>query len=606
MNTKNTWGLVAAAAALFAFIYFVERGADAGKHLPSEHKLLTGLQSALVNRIEVQAGTNTLAVERTNGLWRVVTPVVYPALQPRIKAFLDECDKLTWTSTIHATELAESPKGLADYGLQPPRAQITLLQNGHKLELKIGDETPVGGQRYVQLDDDVQAFVVDGKIVNMLPPAAAFWRSPNLLPDPLPVFNRIELHASGRVMELQKDETNQLWRIVRPIPARADNTRIKDLIQQWKVWPVRQFVSDDPQVNRDNFGLKTPDLELILGQGTNDVFSLQFGTSPTNTTDFVYALRSSHTNIVLAPTQWLDPLKSSFTEFRDRRLLAFPVGAADTVMVRGEESFTLQRQTNGTWSILGQTNFVVDNGLANELLVNLNSLDVVDYVKDIVTDWTPYGLAQPQYSYVALAGGTNPPPAGTNTVVAELDLGATSAGRVFARRPDENSVYALSEIDALKLPRAVYQLRDRRIWNFTTNEVKQIHIEQNGVVRDLTRNTNNSWVLAQGSQGVINPFAIEETLYRLGELRATKWVARGVNQLSRYGINTSSHAITLTLQHSNGTSEKLLLRLGNLTPAHNAYAAILLDGSPVVFELPQVVNDYISTYLNAPSPPGAK
>lgn len=610
MNIKNTWGLVAAAAALFAFIFFFERDPVAPP-AASQHRLLNRLQVALVSRIEVQVGTNAVTLERTNNNWRVIAPVMYPALQQQARNFLDGCAELTYTTTIPATELAKSPRGLADYGLQPPRALFTLVQNGERIEVKIGDETPVGGQRYVQLGEEIVAYLVDAKIGSLLPKSPVAWRDVNLMPNGM-VFNRIEVHSGTRVMEFQRDETNQVWRITKPIAARADNVRIKDMIQQWRLWPVSAFVSDNPPATElERLGLRPPEMELLLGQGTNAVFALQFGQPFKDNPEFIFALRSSHTNLVLAPQQWLEPLRVPFTEFRERRLLTFPTNAPDHIQVQSQESFTLQRQTNGAWSVLEQTNATVDAQLVNELLLSLNNLDVVawDKTADNVTDWSQYGLAPALQRYSLYSGGTNPPPAGTSTLVAELELGSTKDGLIYARRRDENSAYALSQLDARKLPRTLFQLRDRRVWTFSTNDVKRITIEQEGRQHELVRNAKGAWSLAEGFQGIVNPLAVEETVYRLGELRAVKWVDRGPAVAQLYGVTAASHGITLTVQRAGGPEEKLMLRVGSLTPARNAYAAVILDGTTVVFELPQSLHELITTYLNAPRslrPTGAK
>lgn len=610
MNTKNTWGLVAAAAALFAFIFFFER-TPLTPPQAVQHRLLNRLQTALVSRIEVQVGTNAVTLERTNNNWRVIAPVLYPASQQQARNFLDGCAALVYTTTIPATELAKSPRGLADYGLQPPRSQFTLVQNGERTEVKIGDETPVGGQRYVQLGDEIMAYLVDAKVSALIPTYPTAWRDRNLIPNGL-VFNRIEVHAGTRVMELQRDETNQVWRITKPIVARADNVRIKDMIQQWRGWPVTGFVSDNPPASDlERLSIMPPEMELLLGQGTNTIFGLQFGLAFKDNPEFVFALRSSHTNLVLAPQQWLEPLRNPFTEFRERRLLTFPTNAPDHIQVQSQESFTLQRQTNGSWQVLEQTNVVVDPQLVNELLLNLNNLDVVawDLTTDNVTDWTPYGLAPALQRYSLFSGGTNLPPAGTNVLIAELELGSAKEGRIYARRRDENSAYALSQLDARKLPRTLFQLRDRRVWTFSTNDVKHIAIEQEGRQHELVRNAKGVWALAEGSQGIVNPLAVEETVYRLGEMRAVKWVDRGPTVAQLYGITAASHGLTLTLQRNGGPEEKLMLRVGSQTPARNAYAAVILDGTTVVFELPQALHELVTTYLNAPRlprPPGSK
>ena len=598
---------MAIAAALFAFIYFVERPATKSSK-PVDHALLPGLQTALISRIEFKLGTNNIQFERTNDAWRVVSPVTYPAMQQRLKDFLDRASKLVWTGTVSASDISRSTNGLVDYGLQPPQAQFTLVQNSRRIEVKIGNKTITDGQRYVQLGDQVQAYLVDEKILGILPQTRDYWRDSFVLPQAGLNFNRVEVRTARGVLEFQKEETNQMWRISKPISARADNIRFKDWLQHIRTWDLYAFV-DTPPANLDSIGLKTPELELIFAQSTNEVFNLQVGAVVTN--NLVFARRSLHSNIVVVANQHLEPLNGNVNEFRDRRLLTYPTNQVDIIKVQSTDSFTLQRLTNGNWQLLEQTNYVVDKVLVNDMLQNMNTLDVLSpnaelsgFVKDVVTDLSPYGLDRPAHSY-QLYSNTNQP--GTNTLVAELDLGAESqeSGTIFARRPDESSVYRLMNFDAQKLPRALYQIRDRRIWNFTTNDVKQIIIEQGGHKRELVKNPKGVWGLAPGYQGIVNPFAVEETLYRLGEMRAVRWLASGQASMTKPGYNLQNYAVTVVLDRE-GKEERLVLRIGNQTPNRNAYAAVILDGKPVVFELPLAVYDYVTSYLNAPPPPGAK
>ena len=93
------------------------------------------------------------------------------------------------------------------------------------------------------------------------------------------------------------------------------------------------------------------------------------------------------------------------------------------------------------------------------------------------------------------------------------------------QRADEDFVYAVTLEDFNRLPEAGWEFRERRIWNFTENDVAQITIHQNGKTRQIIHNGPNKWSLAPGSEGIINPPAIEETAHRFGELTAAGWVA---------------------------------------------------------------------------------
>ena len=92
------------------------------------------------------------------------------------------------------------------------------------------------------------------------------------------------------------------------------------------------------------------------------------------------------------------------------------------------------------------------------------------------------------------------------------------------KRGDEDFVYALAhanQLDGLRLSGDFF--RALRIWSFSETNVAQVTLRQNGKTRQMLRTGTNEWSLAPGSQGIINPPAIEETIHRLGELTAAGW-----------------------------------------------------------------------------------
>jgi hypothetical protein len=173
---------------------------------------------------------------------------------------------------------------------------------------------------------------------------------------------------------------------------------------------------------------------------------------------------------------------------------------------------------------------------------------------------------------------------------------------VFARRADDysidrNSVFAVRLADYQRLPAVSWQFRDRRIWQFTENDVARLTIRQNGKVRELLRAGTNQWAFAAGSQGIINEFAIEEAVHRLGELSAAAWLARGDEQRVRYGFTSDAHTISIETKHG----EKLNLEFGQVAASGLPCASVSLDGQSWIFEFPLALYQYVLSYLTIPA-----
>jgi hypothetical protein len=212
-----------------------------------------------------------------------------------------------------------------------------------------------------------------------------------------------------------------------------------------------------------------------------------------------------------------------------------------------------------------------------------------------VTDFTPYGLAptnnvlrpdQRQRQYRLFTAVTNGITV-TNIRVAEIafGIGTNGTGEIFARRKDEDSVYAVRQLDFSHMPVTAWQFREHRIWNFTTNQVARMAVRQGEIVREVYRETNNQWIATKGwGTAEINPFAMEETARGLGDLSAIMWMARGESARTQFGFPPNPPQLTVELRGEKPQS--LVIEFGGQSPWLLPYALTTIDGQPTVFEFP--------------------
>jgi hypothetical protein len=298
--------------------------------------------------------------------------------------------------------------------------------------------------------------------------------------------------------------------------------------------------------------------------------------------------------VVTTAREPLSPWRGSVNDWRDSHLLELTAPVAE-IDVRGETHFTLQRQGSNDWQIGGEK-FPVDAENVQLFIKALAGLRVAEFVKDVVTtpELPTYGLETPmrQITLRSAAGDTN-------NVLVQLSFGTNQNNEVFVRRADEDFVYAVKAGDFNRLPETDWEFRERRIWNFTEGDVAQITVHQNGKTRQMVRNGLNKWSLAAGSQGIINPPALEETTHRFGELTVAGWVGRNITDPEKnYGLNTNNLQITFELK--NGS--KYSVDFGAEPPSsQTALAAVTLDGERWAFVFPPVLYQFVLSYLSIPA-----
>jgi hypothetical protein len=562
--------------------------------------VLPNLKAAAVTSVQVRSGARApIRADRTNGVWQLADPVVYPAQAVSIEKLLAELQRLTPAPYISARELRDRPKVDETYGFSNPQASILIEQPEHPAHLLVGATTPPGDQVFLQVVGVDGVYVVDADFLKHIPHAAEDWRDTTLIDLKGITFDRLAVTNGAKVLELRRDATNKLWRMVYPLQARANSAKAEQSLHVLQGVGIRQFVTDDPKADLEAFGLQPPELEVALGQGTNTAVRLQFGKSPTNDTRLAYARRLGLDAIVTVPKDLLVSWYASVNDFRDPLLatLTAPVGVVE---MRGQDSFSMQQQTNGAWRVLPQ-GFLADAELVKGLLSALSTLQIVEFTKDVAIgpDLLTYGLAPPVRQYI-LKSVANTPSGTTNPVIAELSFGTNQADKVFARRADEPGfVYAVKRADFQRLPFAGWQMRDRRIWNLSTNDVAGATLQQQGRVRKIIRNGPHNWSLALGSQGTLEDLAVEETVSGLCQLTAAAWAAQGSPDRARYGLTDKDLQVTLELK----SGDKASVEFGSEAPGNVPYAVVTLDGAPWVFECPAWLYVYAQRFLSVPTNP---
>lgn len=597
MKWKNTWLLVGAAALLFAFIFLFERRLRPSGYVEPVAPLLTNFKPTAATDLSLRHGREVFALQRTNDAWLYRKPFTYPAADFSVQSFLETLEQLVPATRITPREMLVRKQSAANFGFDAPPIALSMERAGERVDLKFGSRTPAGDQVYVQVGSDPSIFVVSSELLDKVPRTPNDWRHPALFDFGAAAPDRVEVGQNGTRYELRLDATNKLWKLTRPAH-RADQNQVHEFLRRLQLGRVVEFVTEEVRADDETFGLAKPEYEVALAVGAN-VQRIQFGKSPTNNPGLVYARLLTHSNVVLVAKSAVEPLALPYTELRERQIFPFAPEFVDLVEVRGDESFVLRR-TDGGWRA-GELS--ADPVFIGEWLRLLAQMEANEFVQDVVTDFTKYGLEPGQRQYTLRTTVTNGVSV-TNVLVARLAFGTNATeGKAFARRFDEDSVYGVRPFDFSHLPVAAWQFREHRIWNFTTNQVVRISVRQNGSTREVVRQPAGEWIAVRGWSRDINPFAMEEITRALGELTATMWVGKGEGVRERFGIgaNTVQFEVELRAEPPQA-ARKLLIEFGGLSPLRLPYALTTLDGQPMVFEFPWVLYADLQRYFELLAP----
>ena len=599
MNPKSSLALLAAALGVFAFIYFVEHPYRLNRERPPDHHILPGFNSALITNLDISpANVPEIQATRAGRGWQLAQPLSYPADTFKIEMLLHTLTNLEWLGTITPAELRGRPKAQEEYGFNPPQFVIAAEGGGQELRLLVGKTSTFGDRVFLEVAGDAAIRVAPTNLLELLPRAPRDWRDPALVDFHAP-FDTIKARYGGNRFELQLDTTNRLWRMQKPLEVRADTGKINELLNALAALRVSSFESDDPQGGAESFQdtPASPVLELAFSSANTTLFTLVAGASPAGQTNVVFARREGPTNLVTVAREPLRGWMAGYLNFIDRHLMSTPPSLIQSIEVRGGDQFVLQCQTNDQWTVTqGTETFPAGPQLVQHLLLNFTNVEVeIDQTVAGPAEMQAAGLDHPALEYIvhSAKGGL------AHDVTFQFGVGTNGVG-AYERRTDEKSINLVGRDRSAFPPQWSWQFRNRRIWNFTPNEVVSVTIEQQGYLLKYSRDEKGQWAIAPAFQGMLIVPSLEEALYRLGQLEAYYWVGRAETNLAQFGFDKTDHRIDLELKQ-NGRTLTNSISFGGLSarllPAAFPFASVMLDGQRWVFEFPGPVYEYVLSDL---------
>jgi hypothetical protein len=336
-------------------------------------------------------------------------------------------------------------------------------------------------------------------------------------------------------------------------------------------------------------------LTFLRGPGeTNPALELRVEDSPAGQTNLqtnlARARRLQPPGLIEIDKTPLLPWEGDYANFLDRHLLSVAPELIGSVEVsgRGIETFTVERTAGGPWRVTSASG---ETFLADELLMKIWLSDLtniqVEIGRSVVEDKTPYGLDKAASALLRSRLFCAPSAGQTNALLADLlfGLGTNQPARIFEMGNDKKYVNSIDPLQFGRLPNAYWQLRDRAIWHFESNQVAAIDVHQLGTDLRYTRGTNGQWTLPRGSIVAIVQPAIEETLYRMGQLRAVFWDGYGEDHLERFGFDEADYRIAFEIKRD-GRMETNTIQFGKPSAYFHPYASVIRDGRRLIFEFP--------------------
>jgi len=240
MRSRSTAALLLAAAAIVSFIYFFElRGQrmDLRRNFLGQ-RYFPDLSYTQIDEITfITADGYTASLKRSLDDWKLVEPVAYPADQKVSSALAGALAGLV------VEEEIPSPEDLAVYGLGVEAKSIRFRAKGVEHVLRVGKDTPVGGEVYVSSDGASQVSLVNKVRFRSFERLLRDYRDRRVA-----TFqpNRIQwLEIDWPQMGARFERATDGWHVVAPFTAEANSEAIDAMLAELSTLRADTFL-DQP------------------------------------------------------------------------------------------------------------------------------------------------------------------------------------------------------------------------------------------------------------------------------------------------------------------------------------------------------------------------
>lgn len=556
MKTKSTFWLLLITLLVAGGYYFAKRKLPTTEETAERQKRVLDFKAADVTRMEIKGADRDFLFERREGKWFFARPLQVRADAGEIEGILSGLEFLESRRRISERAYTEAKLTLSDYGLEKPRASVLFRTPRAESTLFLGNEARQGDALYVQVKGEKAVHLVDKFLATRLEKKIEDYRERNLFDFRAEKIALLNLRAGDKHIEISR--TNQLWRIVQPLSARADRDKVEDFLRRLAALRADDFLSEDPAASRE-YGLEEPAEEISVRLEKEEaVHTLVFG-SKLKTDDKKIAARVKGQNsIVAVAAAFAAEAARALNDFRDRNLAPFASGDAREIEMRHRGATLLLQKPQNDWQIVQPEKLAADSELVEKLLTRLSGMQIKEFAADVLTDLDKFGLKTPSARVTIRArvadsaaanAGTNAPPAAVAPPILDLEIGKTDSGKklTYVKRADESSIYAVDAADAAALPKGAFELRSRVLFAIAKDAIQAVSVKKGRSAVGVAKTPEGKWKLDESASGVLNETAWQRLLNRLQRFEVSKIQGVALNTYAKQrGFDPPAATISVT------------------------------------------------------------
>lgn len=360
----------------------------------------------------------------------------------------------------------------------------------------------------------------------------------------------IVIHNGDDKIELRR--ANQNWRLEAPIQDQADASMIATLLNDLEDWQKDQTIPEKEIETDQNalaeYDLVKPKLRLKL-QGKEMPPEILFGKDAALEGKLYVRFADSKETYLARQTVKNDIAKKP-EEFRDRKLTGITTAQVTRFVLKTAAGEMEVEKQGEFWEIIKPLRARGDTQKINDLLAQVTTAQIQQFVADDRGDLQPYGLAEPRGSIALFTAD-------------EKEGQILQIGSPHPQEKEQVHVRFSARSFVCTLPKKIEEiltmtpatLRDRHLVRVDTNILDRIAIDVPGRTKTVLARKDQTWLIANRDNQPANTAEVTRLSNALENEQVTRFVEDVASDLPKYGLDQPQLQITLSSFASENTAE---------------------------------------------------
>ncbi|MGN0835531.1 MAG: DUF4340 domain-containing protein [Candidatus Spyradosoma sp.] len=316
--------------------------------------------SAGISKISVKdsSGEFSLALEKKD--WFITSPFRWAANPFTVNRLLNELRFLGADGGFSVAEARATGGTLADYGLENPRATLSVSDDAGTRQIRIGNATPDRKSVYVLSPDGSEIIPAPKSFLDVISKKSEDFRAREIFSvAPYEVQSLKILSFEGQARDKESRRVSLVrtrrendgvaarveygWRFETPISAAAETARTEARLRELVSLNYGEFFFDKPSLLGES-GVKTPQMSITLSDGNEKSQTLLIGKLTPENKHLRYAKLDGNDAIFTVPADIADRWERATSELRDPHFFDFdPAQLRSVTIFEGKKQLLLHR-----------------------------------------------------------------------------------------------------------------------------------------------------------------------------------------------------------------------------------------------------------------------